>query len=164
VSSNLLCQRLLTKLLQISRNCICTSVIRSSVPSNNMRPTPHRNASQSPIQSQRHCLADLWNIRTTCPSKKLYHHFLGPFLIVERVSSHAFQLGLSLALSHIHPVFHVLLLQPTSSSEIPNRAIDPPPPIELDNSDEWEVHQIQTAGSIVITRVRTAVPSQVERI
>ena len=39
-------------------------------------------------------------------------------------------------------MFHVSLLQPTSSSEIPNRAIDPPPPIELDDSDEWEVHQI----------------------
>jgi len=36
----------------------------------------------------------------------------------------------------------VSLLQPTSSSEIFNRAIDPPPLIKLDNSDEWEVHQI----------------------
>jgi len=36
----------------------------------------------------------------------------------------------------------VSLLQPTISSEIPNRAIDPPPPIELDNSDEWEVHWV----------------------
>ena len=39
-------------------------------------------------------------------------------------------------------MFHVSLLQPTSSSEIPNRAIDPPPLIELDDSDKWEVHQI----------------------
>ena len=39
-------------------------------------------------------------------------------------------------------MFHVSLLQPTSSGGIPNRAIDPPPPIELDDSDEWEVHQI----------------------
>ena len=61
---------------------------------------------------------------------------------MEKVSSHTFCLGLSLALSHIHPVFHVSLLQPTISSEIPNRAIDPPPPIKLDNSDEWEVHWI----------------------
>ena len=53
-----------------------------------------------------------------------------------------FQLALSLALSHVHPVFHVSPLQPTSSSEIPNRAVDPPPLIELDNSNEWEVHQI----------------------
>jgi len=53
-----------------------------------------------------------------------------------------FQLGLSLALSCIHLVFHVSLLQPTSSSEISNRAIDPPPPIELDDSNKWEVHRI----------------------
>jgi len=33
---------------------------------------------------------DSWNIRTTCPSKKLNHHFLGLFLIMEKVSSHAF--------------------------------------------------------------------------
>src|SRR5882724_1850724 len=78
----------------------------------------------------------------TCPSKKLDHHFLGPFLIMEKVSSHPFQLGLSLALLHIHPVFHVSLLQCTSPSEIPNRAVDPPPLIELDNSNKWEVHQI----------------------
>ena len=74
--------------------------------------------------------------------KKLDHHFLGPFPIVEKVSSHTFQLGLSLALLCIHPVFHVSLLQPTSASEIPNRAIDPPPLIVLDNTDKWEVHQI----------------------
>jgi len=40
------------------------------------------------------------------------------------------------------PVFHVSWLQPTSTSEIPNRAIDPLPLIELDDSDEWEVHRI----------------------
>src|SRR5467141_680408 len=85
---------------------------------------------------------DSHNIRTTRPSKKLDHHFLGPFPIIERVSSHAFRLSLSLALSHIHPVFHVSLLQPTSSSEIPDRVIDPPLPIELDDSDEWEVKWI----------------------
>src|SRR5882724_9409675 len=33
---------------------------------------------------------DAQNIRTTCPSKKLDHHFLGPFPIMEKVSSHAF--------------------------------------------------------------------------
>src|SRR5882672_8323117 len=59
---------------------------------------------------------DSRNIKTTCPSKKLDHRFLGPFPIVEKVSSHAFRLGLSLALSRIHPVFHVSLLQPASSS------------------------------------------------
>ena len=34
------------------------------------------------------------------------------------------------------------LLQPTSSSVIPARVVYPPPPIELDDSDEWEVNRI----------------------
>jgi len=85
---------------------------------------------------------DSRNIKTTCLSKNLDHCFLGLFTIVERVSSHGFQLSLSLALSRIHPVFHVSLLQCTSSSESSNRAIDPPPLIELDNSDKWEVNWI----------------------
>src|SRR5882724_69060 len=85
---------------------------------------------------------DASHIKTTCPSKKLDHRFLGPFPIIERVSSHAFRLGLPLTLSRIHPVFHVSLLQPTSASSIPNWLTDPPPPIELDKSSEWEVDQL----------------------
>jgi len=38
-------------------------------------------------------------------------------------------------------VFHMSLLQPTSSSEIPNKVVNPPP-IELDDSNMWEVSQI----------------------
>src|SRR5882672_6506938 len=95
-----------------------------------------------PFQVSETVWLDSRNIKTTCPLKKLDHRFLGPFPIVERVLSHVFRLGLSLALSHIHPVFHISLLQPTSSSDIPNRAVDPPPPTELDDLDEWEVNQI----------------------
>ena len=95
-----------------------------------------------PFQVRDTVWLDSRNIRTTRPSKKLDHRFLGPFPIIEKVSSHAFRLGLSLALARIHPVFHVSLLQPTSSSEIPDRVIDPPLPIELDDSDKWEIHRI----------------------
>src|SRR5882724_4132223 len=44
--SNLLCQTLLTKLLQISKNCICTSMTRSLMPSINTKSTQPPNASQ----------------------------------------------------------------------------------------------------------------------
>jgi len=81
---------------------------------------------------------------------------MGPFPIMEKVSSHAFRLGLSLALSRIHPVFHVLLLQPTTSSEISNRAIDTPPPIELDDSDKWKFIRSWTAGLITVARGKDA--------
>src|SRR6266481_9607290 len=85
---------------------------------------------------------DSRNIKTKRPSKKLDHRFLGPFPVVEMVSSHAVQLGLPLTLQRIHPVFHVSLLEPTSSSAIPNHVKDPPPPLELDDSDEYQVQQI----------------------
>src|SRR6266481_814266 len=58
------------------------------------------------------------------------------------VSSHAARLGLPLTLQCIHPVFHVSLLQPASYSSIPNHIKDPPPPFELDDSNEYEVQRV----------------------
>src|SRR6266481_197758 len=58
------------------------------------------------------------------------------------VSSHAARLGLPLTLQRIHPVFHVSLLQPTSDSSILNCIEDPPPPLELDGSNEYEVQRV----------------------
>ena len=45
-------------------------------------------------------------------------------------------------LQHIHPVFHISLLQPASDSSIPNCIEDPPPPLELDDSNEYEVQRV----------------------
>ena len=77
-----------------------------------------------------------------CPSKKLDHRHLGPFPIIEIVSSHAAQLGLLLALQCIHPVFHISLLQPTDPSSIPNRLDDLSPLLEVDNFTEYKVYHI----------------------
>src|SRR6266481_640303 len=85
---------------------------------------------------------DCRNIKTKRPSKKLDHRHLGPFPIIEMVSSHAARLSLPLALQRIHPVFHVSLLQPASDSFIPNHIEDPPPPFELDDSNEYEVQRV----------------------
>ena len=85
---------------------------------------------------------DSRNIRTKQPSKKLDCRHLRPFPILEKISSHTVRLGLPLALQHIHPVFHVSLLQPTNPSIIPNRIEDPPLPLELDDDEEYEVQRI----------------------
>ena len=58
------------------------------------------------------------------------------------VSTHTARLGLPLALKCIHPVFHVSLLQPTDPSSIPNRLDDLLPPLEIDDSTEYEVYRI----------------------
>ena len=50
------------------------------------------------------------NISTTRPSSKLDVRRLGPFPIIERVGTSAFRLDLPRSM-HIHPVFHVSLLE-----------------------------------------------------
>ncbi len=85
---------------------------------------------------------DSRNIKTKRPSKKLDHRFLSPFPVVEMVSSHAVRLGLPLALQRIHPVFHVSLLQLEQPSSIPHCTNNLPPPLEIDDSNEYEVRQI----------------------
>ena len=97
--------------------------------------------SNPPIQCQRHGLARLTEHQDHLPLEEAQPSLSGT------LSNHGESVVAciptwSVPLSRIHPVFHVSLLQPTSSSEIPNRAIDPLPPIELDDSDEWEVHRI----------------------
>jgi hypothetical protein len=43
---------------------------------------------------------------------------------------------------HIHPVFHVSLLEPYKKSQIPNRIPPLPPRIEIDYDVEYEVEEI----------------------
>ena len=43
---------------------------------------------------------------------------------------------------HLHPVFHVSLLEPYTTSSIPGRLTSPPPPVEVSNGTEYEVATI----------------------
>ena len=65
------------------------------------------------------------NVKTTRPCEKLDFQRLGPFVISGQVNDVAFCLDLP---SHmrLHPVFHVSLLEPFTSSSIPNRVVQPP--------------------------------------
>jgi len=74
-------------------------------------------------------------IKTTCPSKKLSEKFLGPFKVSDK-------LKLPHHLRTIHPVFHIFQLEPASPNQIPNHIKNPPPPIELDGTLEFEVAQV----------------------
>ncbi len=42
----------------------------------------------------------------------------------------------------IHHVFHVYLLEPYHTSTIPRRIYDPPPPIEIDGEQKYEMDYI----------------------
>ena len=43
---------------------------------------------------------------------------------------------------HLHPVFHVSLLEPYVCSSIPNRVVPPPTPVQLVDGPEFEVKAI----------------------
>ena len=42
----------------------------------------------------------------------------------------------------MHPVFHVSLLEPTTSDPLPGQEQPPPPPVIIDEEPEWEVNEI----------------------
>ncbi|KAL5592954.1 uncharacterized protein BROUX77_001646 [Berkeleyomyces rouxiae] len=81
------------------------------------------------------------NIRTTRPSKKLDFKKLGPFKILRKVSSHAYELALP-ATMKVHPVFHVCLLEPCASDPLPGQKNPPPPPVIVDGEEEFVVKEI----------------------
>ena len=80
------------------------------------------------------------NLTTWRPSKKLNDKFIGPFEIIATWGSNTYTLCLPKWYSHIHPTFHVSLLEPYHyhDGEVPPE----PQPIVKDNSVEWEVDTI----------------------
>jgi len=82
------------------------------------------------------------HIRTTRPSNKLDHKQIGPYTILKKVGSRTYKLDLP-ATVKIHPVFYVILLEPTGSIEpIPGHYQPPPTPIIIQEQQEWEVEKI----------------------
>src|SRR3979490_125257 len=82
---------------------------------------------------------DASDIRTTRPSRKLGHRYLGPYVIQSRVGKHSYKLQLPLSMSRLHPVFNVVKLIPAPEDPIPGRRAEPPPPPELVDGEEHYV-------------------------
>jgi hypothetical protein len=87
---------------------------------------------------------DAKNVTTTAPSKKLADKKLGPFKIVEKISPLTYRLDLP-SIYHIHPVFHISLLEPYVDTAVPNRTQDPPPPVVVEGELEYEVEAVLDA-------------------
>jgi hypothetical protein len=81
------------------------------------------------------------NIKTSRPSDKLDSKRLGPFPIKAKVGDAAYQLQLPRSM-RIHPVFHVSLLEPFRPNDIPGRVQDPPPPVVVDDHEEFEAQEV----------------------
>jgi hypothetical protein len=82
-------------------------------------------------------------IKTTRPSNKLDFKLMSPYSILEKIGSKAYKLDLPPSVK-IHPVFHISLLEPTTTRNIPipGHLQPPPPPIIINNKEEWEVEEI----------------------
>ena len=81
------------------------------------------------------------NIRTNRPSKKLDDKKLGPFKVIRAINPIAFELKLPNTMK-IHPVFHISLLEPKTKDLITAHIQEPPPPIIIDNEEQYEVEMI----------------------
>ena len=85
------------------------------------------------------------NLNLGDKSRKLTEKYTGPFRISQVISPVAYRLELPPALSRIHNVFHISLLNKvvSDSGEFPNRVqINRPPPEIVDGEEMWEVEKI----------------------
>ena len=81
------------------------------------------------------------NLRLARPSRKLDHHFVGPFRITEALGKQAYRLELPKTLEKIYPVFHVSLLEPYHQRD-DDEPQTSPPVILLEDGKEYEVEAI----------------------
>jgi hypothetical protein len=81
------------------------------------------------------------NIKTQRPSKKLDHKNLGPFEVIEKIGATSYRLRLPESMK-IHPVFHSNLLRLDPEDPLPGQTQEPPPPVVIDNEDEFEVEKV----------------------
>ncbi|MBW0480077.1 hypothetical protein O181_019792 [Austropuccinia psidii MF-1] len=61
---------------------------------------------------------------------------------LKKVGSHAYHLKLPQQWKPANPVFHVSLLEPVKQSTIPNQHQLLPPPVLVEEQEEWEVAQV----------------------
>jgi len=86
---------------------------------------------------------DASDIRTTCPSQKLSHQWLGPFVVERQIRPMAYRLRLPHWMKQLHPVFNVVKLTPAPDNPIAGQKTEGHPlPIVIDGELEWEVEEI----------------------
>jgi hypothetical protein len=66
---------------------------------------------------------------------------IGPFPIQKQINQVAYRLTLPASMK-VHLIFHVSLLESYKESNIPCRTQPPPPCIEIDSHEEYEVEEV----------------------
>jgi len=86
---------------------------------------------------------DTLDIQTTCPSQKLSHRRLSPFIVERQIGPIAYRLKLPHWMKQLHPVFNVVKLTLAPDDPIPGQKLtDHPLPIIIDGEPEWEMEEI----------------------
>ena len=80
--------------------------------------------------------------RTTRPSKKLSEKYLRPYEIIAQPGTLSFTLRLPESMRSVHLVFHVSILEPTTSNTFSGRIQLAPAPVIIDGEPEYEIFQI----------------------
>ena len=81
------------------------------------------------------------NIQTIRPSTKLYSKTIEPFNITAKVGSNAYKLDLPPSM-RIHNTFHISVLELYEDNEFPSQIQEPPPFIQIEGEDEYELKEI----------------------
>lgn len=84
---------------------------------------------------------DASDIKTTRPSRKLAHRYLGPYEVERAVGSNAYRLKLPRSMKALHPVFNVVKLMAAPPDPISGRHPNPPPDPEIVEGEEH--HEIE---------------------
>ena len=86
---------------------------------------------------------DASDMKTTRPSVKLTHKFIGPYLIEQKIGPLNYKVKLPIGMKKIHPIFNVVKLRAAPMDPIIGRHTSPPPVLEIiDGEPEYEVEQV----------------------
>ena len=78
---------------------------------------------------------------TERPSRKLENKHHGPYRVIQAIGTHAYELDLPDTVRK-HRVFPVSLLHLAANDPFPGQIHGPPPPVIVNDEEEWEVEEI----------------------